>query len=451
MTPSKAVPEYWDGSIPWVTPKDMKSIEIRGSIDSISEEAVRATGLQIIPPHAVLIVVRGMILARYVPVAVTKVPVTINQDMKALIPQDGIDARYLTYAMQAARDAFFPFIDEAGHGTKRLPTHAWKKIPVAFPPLEEQRAISAVLDYHGRRVNAFVRAKRRLIDLLNEQKQAVIHRAVTRGLDPDVRLKASGVEWIEEVPEDWQLAPIRRFAYKWCDGPFGSGLKSSHYVSEGIRVIRLQNIGHAEFRNSDAAFISPEHYSSLGDHDVEEGDLLIAGLGDERIPAGRACVAPAGIEPAMVKADCFRFRLDTDQVDPQFAAYQLSATALGASAALSTGATRQRVNLQATASRAMAIPRPDEQREIVAYLVQAMLPNDSAILRTMREIDLIREYRIRLIADVVTGKFDVRGLAADLPESADEEMQTVEEADDFVEGEELDEPVDAGEDDFAAD
>ena len=90
------------------------------------------------------------------------------------------------------------------------------------------------------------------------------------------------------------------------------------------------NIGLAEFLDADRAFIDEAYAKELGDHSVVADDVLVAGLGDESRPVGRACVAPHGIEPAIVKADCFRFRIDGRRVLPHFAAYQLSATAVAA-------------------------------------------------------------------------------------------------------------------------
>ena len=229
-----------------------------------------------------------------------------------------------------------------------------------------------------------------------------------------------------------------------CDGPFGSGLKSAHYTDSGVRVIRLQNIGSGEFRARDGAFISAEHYATLGDHGVIEGDLLVAGLGDERIPAGRACVAPPVLGPAMVKADCFRFRPRAGRAVTQFIAVQLSATAPVATACLSTGATRLRINLAATASRSMAIPPTVEQRQILISMDRAAAPLISTISRLEREIELLREYRTRLVADVVTGKFDVREAAANLPDEA-EEPPNLDEAEDLPQGAEEAGEVDGSE------
>ena len=308
-----------------------------------------------------------------------------------------------------------------------------------LPPLPEQAAIVRFLDHVDRRIRRYIRAKQRLITLLEEQKQALIHQAVTRGLDPNVRLKPSGVEWLGDVPAHWDVVPLRRVALDRCDGPFGSGLKSSHYTEEGIRVVRLQNIGHGEFKDSDAAFISPEYYSSLGDHSIVAGDILIAGLGDDNHPAGRACVAPESILPAMVKADCFRFRLSQTRVEPRFAALQLTATATAASALLSTGATRQRTNLQSTSARAIGIPAVPEQVLIVEHITSKTSGMSAAEESARREIALLREYRTSLIVDVVTGKLDVREAAARLPDEV-EEPEPLNETDALADVE--DEPAD---------
>ena len=302
--------------------------------------------------------------------------------------------------------------------------------PMHIPPVFEQDAIVRFLDWANGRLERAIRAKRKVIALLNEQKQAIIHRAVTRGLDPSVPLKPSGIPWLGDIPQHWEVVALGRLCVSRCDGPFGSGLKSAHYTDSGVRVIRLQNIGSGQFRARGGAFISAEHYATLGDHGVIEGDLLVAGLGDEKIPAGRACVAPRDLGPAMVKADCFRFRMKGSRAVAQFIAAQLSATATGATACLSTGATRLRINLSATASRSVAIPPAAEQHGILISIDRAVAPLISTISRLEREIELLREYLTRLVADVVTGKLDVRKAAARLPDEAP--LESVEDEADIV-------------------
>ena len=112
----------------------MKREAICDSSIRVTEAAVHETSLRLIDPPAVLMVVRGMILARRVPIAWTTGPVTINQDMKALKPLPGINAEFLARLLESARDAFVPLIDEAGHGTRRLPTERWRDLAVVMPP-----------------------------------------------------------------------------------------------------------------------------------------------------------------------------------------------------------------------------------------------------------------------------------------------------------------------------
>ena len=293
-------------------------------------------------------------------------------------------------------------------GIQNLDSDSYLNEKVGLPPLDEQHEIAMFLDRETAKVEALIAKQQELIGLLQEKRTALISHAVTKGLDAAAVMKDSGVEWLGKIPAHWAVLQLRRVAFDRCDGPFGSGLKSTHYAEDGLRVVRLQNIGHGEFEGADAAFIPQEHYLKLGDHSVLPGDLLIAGLGDTNHPAGRACVAPADIGSAMVKADCFRFRLDQSRVQPQFLALQLSATASIVSGLMSTGATRQRTSLASTAARAIAIPDPQEQSRIVDYVTRQIVWLDHAQHAVQRAIDHLNEYRTALISAAVTGKIDVR-------------------------------------------
>jgi type I restriction enzyme S subunit len=324
-------------------------------------------------------------------------------------PIDDLTTDYAAYALRApyfvervvanSKGVSFPAINETEMATYEI----------AVPPKVEQRTIAAFLDKETARIDALVAKRERLIDLLHEQRTALIKRAVTKGLDPNVAVKDSGVEWLGRIPAAWKCLALSHATVSRCDGPFGSGLKSTHYSPTGVRVIRLQNIGWTAFADTDNAYIDDAYAAGLGDHSVIAGDLLIAGLGDDAHPVGRACVAPLGIEPAMVKADCFRFRLNPHQLDARFAAYQLSATASATAGALSTGATRSRINLSVMATRKVAVPPLAEQHAIVEHL-----DHDGSNFRDLvRLIQLsngrLHELRDALISAAVSGKIDVRG------------------------------------------
>jgi len=216
------------------------------------------------------------------------------------------------------------------------------------PPLEEQTAIAAFLDRETGKIDALIAEQEKLLTLLAEKRQATISHAVTRGLNSNAPMKNSGIPWIDGVPEHWEVISLNLLSIDKCDGPFGSGIKSDHYTDYGAMVIRFQNIKHGIFNIGVPVFLSQEYFeNSLTGHSVIERDVLIAGLGDGNNLLGRACVAPPGLGSALVKADCFRFRIDESRAFPLFIARQLSAGAAYDAGILSTGTTRSRIPLGA--------------------------------------------------------------------------------------------------------
>lgn len=144
-TPSTEKPSYWNGDIPWVSPKDMKSSEVSDSIDKITLEAIENSAASLIPKHAILIVVRSGILARTIPVGITTRPLAVNQDIKALCPKDDVDPRYLHYFMLMSERVLLKLVTR-GATVHRLSTDSLKALNFARPPLVEQQRIVAVLD-----------------------------------------------------------------------------------------------------------------------------------------------------------------------------------------------------------------------------------------------------------------------------------------------------------------
>lgn len=137
-TPSKARSDFWEGDLPWVSPKDMKRTVIVDAIDHVSPKVVEETKLKLVPRDAVLIVVRGMILAHTVPVAITARPVTINQDMKALTAKEGVMPAFLLWHLKVMHHELLGATSTAAHGTKKLETKDLLRQPVVVPPLSLQ-------------------------------------------------------------------------------------------------------------------------------------------------------------------------------------------------------------------------------------------------------------------------------------------------------------------------
>ncbi len=172
-TPSKENPDFWNGRTPWVSPKDMKAEEITGAEDHVSAEAFEKSNLQLIPKDTVLIVVRGMILAHTVPIRLCRVPVAINQDMKALLPKQPIEPEFLRWALQAQHPYMLNQVSTAGHGTKKLDSDRLREVPIPVPPLSLQKEFAArVSDIRAMQAEQTA-SRRRLDDLFH----SMLHRA----------------------------------------------------------------------------------------------------------------------------------------------------------------------------------------------------------------------------------------------------------------------------------
>jgi type I restriction enzyme S subunit len=159
-TPSKSSPEYWQGNVPWVSPKDMKSRTIRDSADHISESAIKDSAAKLIHPGVVLIVVRGMILAHTVPSAVLMVPATINQDMKALVPKAGLASEFLSMYLWAFNPELLALVERSTHDTRKLETNNLLKFRVLVPSLEVQHSICNELHRIEDRVRQITNCRR---------------------------------------------------------------------------------------------------------------------------------------------------------------------------------------------------------------------------------------------------------------------------------------------------
>ena len=175
-----------------------------------------------------------MILAHSFPVAVTAAPVTINQDMKALRLIDGVDAFYFAWALDGlARGIIATVVEEAAHGTRAIRMDQWRSLVVPLPPSPEQRAIVAFLDRETAKIDALAARKERLIEMLQEKRTALITRAVTRGLDPNVPMKDSGVEWLGRLPSHWEVKPVKTALVRNDSGVWGED-----FDDDGTIVLR---------------------------------------------------------------------------------------------------------------------------------------------------------------------------------------------------------------------
>jgi len=294
---------------------------------------------------------------------------------------------------------------------------AIKSVTLPVPPLSEQSAITRFLDHTDRRIQRYIRAKKKLIALLNEQKQTIIHHAVTRGLDPRVRLKPSGVEWLGDVPEHWTVSPLRRSILFVTSGSRGW---ANFYSDTGDIFIQSGNLGRSMSLNlSLIQHVQPPREAEGTRTKVLRDDVLICITG---ALTGNVVLVDVDLSaPTFVNQHVALVRPNHRVIYPRYLAFALhSEVGRIQFKADEYGGTKQGLGLDNVKSALVPLPPVPEQIAICSDLDTRLAGLAVTIRDTERAIDLFREYRTRLIADVVTGKLDVREAAAKLPDEAEE-------------------------------
>ena len=182
-TPSKENLQFWDGEIPWASAKDLKRDQLDDTSDHITELALKSGGATLVPIGSVLVVVRGMILARLFPVVEILVPMAINQDLKALKAAEILHDQFLAYLLRGFAAESLRRLEEAGHGTKALRMDAWTSMRLTVPPLDEQKKILDSIVATNRRIDTLISTTESSIELLKERRSALITAAVTGQID----------------------------------------------------------------------------------------------------------------------------------------------------------------------------------------------------------------------------------------------------------------------------
>ena len=285
--------------------------------------------------------------------------------------------------------------------------------PFPLPPLQEQAAIVRYLDHADRRIRRYVDAKRKLIALLEEEKQAVINQAVTRGLDPNVPLKPSGVEWLGDVPEHWEVRRLSQVS-RIVRGKFTHRPRNDPSLYDGpYPFIQTGDI-------AGASKMIMRYTQTLNERGFAVSTMFPRGTLVMTIAANIGDVAILGFDacfPDSVVGFGPNKNLHRDHLYYLFTAMKREFLR---EAPVNT---QGNLNVDRIGSRKIPFPPFSEQASIVGHIDKATADIDAAVVRTRRQIDLMEEYRTRLIADVVTGKLDVREAAAQLPDEPDDQDQ----------------------------
>ena len=332
-------------------------------------------------------------------------------------PFPEVEPRYYAYLFRT--DAYMREVNKFSRGIvadrNRLYWGEFKQIPSAFPPTDEQTRIANFLDAHGRLTARLICNKRRLIGLLNEQKQAVINYAVTRGLNPNAPMKPTGIGWMPEVPAHWEVKPIKHWLRQRA-----KMLSDKTDPEYAFDYLDISCVGTG-FLSGKPARMKFENAPSRARQIVEKGDTLISTVRTYL----KAVYYVKDDWPDLIASTGFAVLRPVNAVQPKLLGYVLqSSTFIERVIRASIGVAYPAISEARLGTLHVAFPgEPDEQNAILDYIAAETATFDSAIEKAQREVTLIREYRERLIADVVTGKLDVRHVEITAPAEALDEKE----------------------------
>lgn len=314
-TPSKKRDDFWVGTIPWASPKDMKTPWLYDTQDHISQVGLE-DGSRLVPAKSLFIVVRGMILAKDLPVSMAMVPMSFNQDMKAIHTTDQLDPEFLLHAFSAFKSHLIPEIGTSAHGTRRIGTQAIEEFRVPLPPIEEQRAIAAVL-------RTVLRAKEtteKVIAAARQLKQSLMQHLFTYGTVPFQEAEQVELQESESgtIPADWgtgSLSDILREPLR-----NGHSAKATN-TDEGIRTLILTAVTKNDFciENTKLTTADPERVRDMW---LQSGDIFIERANTPEL-VGLAALYEGPSDFAIFPDLLIRVRVDETQMQARFLAYFL--------------------------------------------------------------------------------------------------------------------------------
>jgi type I restriction enzyme S subunit len=328
-------------------------------------------------------------------------------DFHVLRPRVGFDGYFAQYHMLTRE--FIGIVDGSTYGSK-MPRASWEFVggmPMAVPPPVEQPAIAAFLDRETAKIDALIAEQQRLIELLQEKRQSVISHAVTKGLNPDASMKDSGIEWLGQVPEHWEVAPLRRLDCLVQTGPFGTQLHAHEYVCGGTPVVNPTHMVDGCIVPTEDITVTSDVVARLPHQRLIRGDVVFSRRGE----LGRCALVTEREEGWLCGTGSMILRLRGAMYASEYLSLFLSLDALRQYfESFSVGSVMDSLSAGTLLSMPVIVPPIAEQRACAIYAAEQSTLIDSLKESASAAITLLQERRSALISATVTGQIDVRGL-----------------------------------------
>lgn len=315
-----------------------------------------------------------------------------------------LDSRFLRYFIISGINVEQMFSMIAGAALTRLTIDKIKHLLFTLPSLEEQNQIGKYLDHQTKLIDQLITKKENLVQLLQEQRQAIINEAVTKGLDPNVKMKDSGIEWLGEIPEEWEVKRVNHISEEMISGPFGSSLKKEFYVKKGYKIYGQEQVIKNDFGYGDY-YISEEKFKELRRCEIFSGDVLISCVGT----FGKIALVPDNFEKGIINPRLVKITPDKSKINPKYFLILLrSKITYSQLESMNRGGVMGVINLGILSQLRFPIPKIEIQDKIIDFVEKRINKFEAIDVLLNSQIKKLKEYRQSVISEAVTGKVDVR-------------------------------------------
>lgn len=399
-TPPTGQEEYFGGLTPWVTTSELRENIITATEKTLSELALNEfSSLKIYPPDTVLFAMYGATIGR---LGILGVPACVNQAVFAMSQPTFFDPRFVFYVLQASRDYLLSLA--SGGGQPNLNAAKIKDHQIPCPPLPEQRAIAAYLDRETARLDALTAALERLLGLLVEKRQALIARAVTRGLNPAAPLRASGVAWLGEIPAHWEVTRLKTVCESLQTGPFGTQLHAEDYVEDGTPVINPAHLIDNKIVPDPKVSVNDWMAEYLAAHKLEIGDIVFARRGE----VGRCGLVTEKEAGWLCGTGSLRARPHKETIHSEYLIWLITNSFASTWLSLmAVGTTMKNLNTEIIGELTIPLPPLAEQNQIANFIHQNTQRLDALQIALNSLKKLLDERRTALITAAVSGQIEV--------------------------------------------
>ncbi|PRM90122.1 restriction endonuclease [Aliarcobacter cryaerophilus] len=398
-TPSTTEPEYWDGDIPWLPSGAVQNCIINEDrvIKFITKKGLYSSATKYIKPNSTLIALTGATCSN---IGYLTFKSTANQSVVGIVTQKSTSDKYVFYSLISQKSQIL--VKRTGGAQAGINEQDVKDIFISYPPIHEQEQIANFLDKATAKIDTLTEKQTKQIELLKEKRQAVISHAVTKGINPNIPMKDSGVEWLGVIPEHWKNSKLRHYLIGIKDGTHGTHPS----VDNGKLLLSGKNIknNQLEIKDNERQISLEEHKKITANGYPKKGDLLISVVGT----IGQSCVYEYDYPSSFQRSVCFL--RSNKGLDVKFLQYFFQSRIAQFQLVQQTNqSTIGGVYMGDIVELIISIPDSIiEQQQIINYLDEKTSKIDTLIEKSNKSIELLKEKRTALISACVTGKIDVR-------------------------------------------